>query len=134
MAEDLEKSSDEAVNMQPVNMERIREATMDDEEFMVELIDIYLDDSPTQISALRNAIEGRQGQAAASTAHRLKGSSGNLGADSLAAICRQVEEAGREDRAAEMPGLLKDIEQEFSRVKEHLSAIRRDAGDKGFRE
>ena len=71
---------------------------------------------------------------AASTAHRLKGSSGNLGADSLAALCRRVEEAGREDRAAEMPGLLKDIEQEFSRVEEYLSALRQDSDDKGLLE
>jgi len=129
MAEDSEKSNDQAVNL-----ERIREATMGDEEFMVELIDIYLDDSPTQISALRDAIEGQDGKVAASTAHRLKGSSGNLGADSLAALCRQVEEAGREDRVAAMPGLLSDIEHEFSRVKECLSAVRQDSADKGFPE
>ena len=129
MAEDPEKTSN-----QPVSLQRIREATMGDEEFMAELIDIYLDDSPAQISALRDAIEGREGEVAASAAHRLKGSSGNLGADSLAALCRRVEESGRENRVEEMPGLLKDIEREFSRVKEYLSAVRQDSDHKGFRQ
>ena len=129
MAEEPEKTSN-----QPVNLQRIREATMGDEEFMVELIDIYLDDSPAQIRALRDAIDSRQGEVAASAAHRLKGSSGNLGADSLAALCRRVEESGRENRVEEMPGLLKDIEQEFSRVKEYLSAVRQDSDNKGFRQ
>ena len=119
MAEDPEKASNH-----PVNVQRIREATMGDEEFMAELIDIFLDDSPTQIRALRDAIESREGEAAASTAHRLKGSSGNLGADYLAALCRRVEESGRENRVEEMPGLLRDIEREFSRVKEYLAAVR----------
>ena len=100
MAEDPEKTNDQAVNLQ-----RIREATMDDEEFMAELIDIFLDDSPTQIGVLRDAIESRQGEAAAFAAHRLKGSSSNMGADSLAALCRRLEETGREERIDEMPGL-----------------------------
>ena len=127
MAEDPEKTSNH-----PVNVQRIREATMDDEEFMAELIDIFLDDSPGQIRILRDAIEGREGEVAASAAHRLKGSSGNLGADSLAALCRRVEESGRENRVEEMPGLLKDIEREFSRVKKYLSAVRQDSDWKGF--
>ena len=129
MAEDPEKTNDNAVNLQG-----IREVTMDDEEFMAELIDIFLDDSPTQIRVLRDAIEGREGGVAASAAHRLKGSSGNLGADSLAALCRRVEESGRENRVEEMPGLLRDIEREFSRVKECLSAVRQDSDHKGFRQ
>ena len=129
MAEDPERTSN-----QPVNLQRIREATMGDEEFMAELIDIYLDDSPAQIRGLRDAIESREGEVAASAAHRLKGSSGNLGADSLAALCRRVEESGRENRVEEMPGLLKDIEREFSRVKEYLSAVRQDSDHKGFRQ
>ena len=127
MAEDPEKTSN-----YPVNLRRLREATMGDEEFMAELIDIYLDDSPAQIRVLRHAIEGREREVAASAAHRLKGSSGNLGADSLAALCRRVEESGRENRVEEMPGLLKDIEGEFSRVKEYLSAIRQDSDCKGL--
>ena len=129
MAEDPERTSN-----QPVNLQRIRKATMGNEEFMAELIDIYLDDSPAQIRALRDAIQGREGEVAASAAHRLKGSSGNLGADSLAALCRRVEESGRENRVEEMPGLLKDIEREFSRVKEYLSAVRQDSDHKGFRQ
>ncbi len=126
MAEDPEKTSNH-----PVNLRRLREVTMGDEEFMVELIDIFLDDSPAQIRVLRDAIEGREGEAAASAAHRLKGSSGNLGADSLAALCQRVEESGRENRVEEMPGLLKDIEREFSRVKKCLSAVRQDSDYKG---
>ena len=126
MAEHLEETNDQAVNLQ-----RIREATMGDEEFMAELIDIYLDDSPAQISALRDAIEGRQGEVAASAAHRLKGSSGNLGASSLAELCRRLEEAGRVNQVDEMPGLLKDVEREFSRVQGYLSAVRQDSDYEG---
>ncbi len=129
MAEYPEK----AIN-HPANLQRIREATMGDEEFMAELIDIFLDDSPAQIRILRDAIEGREAEAAASAAHRLEGSSGNLGADSLAALCRRVEESGRQNRVEEIPGLLKDIEREFSRVKEYLSAVRQDSDYKGFRQ
>ena len=33
----------------PINMERMREASLDDREFMCELIDIFLEDAPIQV-------------------------------------------------------------------------------------
>ena len=103
---------------EPVNIHHIREATMNDEEFIRELIDVFLDDSPRQLDALRRAVENRQVQDVAETAHRLKGAGSNMGAESLSALCGRLEEAGRQQQSEPMPAIFEQLDQEFARVKE----------------
>ena len=110
---------------EPVNLDHIREATLNDEEFMGELIDVFLDDSPNQLDALRQAVESSQAGRAAEVAHRLKGAGGNMGAESLTALCRQLEECGREQELEPMRTLVEQLDQEFVRVKEFLTNYRR---------
>ena len=109
----------------PVNIDHIREATLNDEEFIGELIDVFLDDSPNQLDALRRAVESRRGTLAAEAAHRLKGASGNMGAESLSALCHRLEECGLEEQLEPMQPLVDQVDQEFARVKEFLTEYRR---------
>ena len=99
---------------------------MDDEEFMLELLDIFLDDMPKQLALLRKAIESHDTDSAAKTAHRMKGSSGNVGADPLSDLCKQVETSGRNGEIE--PAVLKDIYAEWGRVKEFLTQVKQQAG------
>ena len=110
---------------EPVNLDHIREATLNDEEFIGELIDVFLEDSPKQLDALRQAVESSHVGHAAEVAHRLKGASGNMGADSLSALCRQLEECGRGQELEPMRPLVEQADQEFVRVKEFLTNYRR---------
>ena len=107
-------------------MARVREVSMDDEEFMLELLDIFLDDMPKQLELLRQAVQSQDADSAAKTAHRMKGSSGNVGADPLSDLCNQVEMSGR--NGAIEPTLLKDIDSEWGRVKEFLTQVKEQAG------
>ena len=111
--------------MIPVNLEQIRAASMGDDEFMEELIDIYLDDMPRQIQALRDAVENQDAAAAAATAHRLKGASGNVGADSLSALCRDIEMSSRQSRLDQLPKLVEAVSQEGDRVQAFLNSLKK---------
>lgn len=111
--------------MEPINLHRFREASMGDEEFMDELIDIYLEDMPRQLEALRAAVQSNDAAAAAATAHRLKGASGNMGADSLSALCHNVEISSRESKPDQLPNLLEAIGTESARVREFLCAVKK---------
>ncbi len=102
----------------------MREATMDDEDFMRELVDIYLGDTPGQLETLRRAVAAGDPAATGAAAHRLKGASGNVGAESLVALCLRLEQAGRENRLAEMPALFEEIRGEFGRVRETLEQMK----------
>ena len=110
--------------MKPINLHRFREASMGDEEFMDELIDIYLEDMPRQLEALRAAVQNHDGRAAAATAHRLRGASGNMGADSLSGLCHDVEISSRDNKLDQLPNLMEAIGTESTRVREFLCAVK----------
>jgi HPt (histidine-containing phosphotransfer) domain-containing protein len=110
--------------METVNVVHIKETTLGDDEFLAELIDIYLDDVPPQLELLRAAVARADAAAASSVAHRLKGSSGNVGAESLSALCNQIERAGRQSRVDKVSRMMPQIEEEFGRVRACLLRIR----------
>ena len=82
----------------------------------VELIDLFLGDTPAKIQAMQSAIARSDAAALRESAHGLKGSASNLGARRLARSCAEVEklaEAGKLAQAAEWFGKVTD---EYGRV------------------
>jgi HPt (histidine-containing phosphotransfer) domain-containing protein len=55
-------------------------------------------------------------------AHTLKGSSGNMGAARMAAVCAELEEAGASGDLGRALGLLARLEEELGRVRPALEA------------
>ena len=90
-----------------------------EDEFNV-LIETYLKDSSDRISYLRTAIGSSDPDAFAKTAHSFKGSSVNIGAPRLGALCLKAEEAGLENRLGDAGNVVDDIETEFQRVEQTL--------------
>ena len=107
-----------------VNERRIREASMADPEFLKELIDLYLGDTFQQLELLRESVAEGDCASVARTAHRLKGSSGNVGAEILMRLCNQMEHSGRDNQAQDLGRLYREIDQEFARVRGELALIK----------
>jgi two-component system sensor histidine kinase/response regulator len=59
----------------------------------------------TQVHALREATEGGDAPSVERVAHTLEGSCGNMGATRMAAICAELEEAGRSGDLAPAPAM-----------------------------
>lgn len=96
----------------------------DDPEFVGELVDTFIADSPAQLAAIRSAIAAGSPEELVRPAHTLKGNSVNLGAPALAAICRDLEaqaRAGSLDGAADR---LTAAEAEYRDVVEALGVAR----------
>ena len=70
----------------------------------IELIDIFLDDSPQHIEEMARCIEDRNLGGVRSAAHILSGSCSNFGASDLVERCTELRNACKED--AEKPLLL----------------------------
>lgn len=64
-----------------------------DRDFLAELVETYLADSPGLFRELRQAISEEDPATARRAAHTLKSTSASFGADDLAAQCRQIEAA-----------------------------------------
>jgi len=73
------------------DLDQLRNVCMEDSELMRELVTALIDDANQQISALRDAIERRDGTCCARLAHYVKGACANVGAVSMAALLKQIE-------------------------------------------
>ncbi len=107
-----------------INPDRLQEVAMGDDEFLCELIDLYLNDAPLQVEALRDAVSSQDGAAVLAAAHKLKGSCGNVGADGLVALCQRLEASGKASRLQELPDLLQQLSREFEEVNEALHSVK----------
>jgi histidine phosphotransfer protein HptB len=95
-----------------------------DSEFVIELIDIYLAETPKQIQTIASTLTTQSYPSLMITAHTLKGSSLNLGAKQLGALCLKLEELGRVGKSIPENTSTAEIEVEFENVKSMLIAYK----------
>ena len=87
-----------------------------------ELIELFLADVPPQLVALREAVEADDAHSVERIAHTLKGSSANLGATEMVAICSELEDVATSSNLSRTPQLLERLEGEFGRARMALEA------------
>jgi signal transduction histidine kinase/CheY-like chemotaxis protein/HPt (histidine-containing phosphotransfer) domain-containing protein len=107
---------------------RLAELAGDDSAIVVELIDIFLVDTPQILAEMRGGIATGRAEAVHRAAHTLKSSSASLGVQSLADHCGALEtlaRAGRLDQAADQ---LRQIEVAYEQIKRTLQEIRVESG------
>ena len=89
-------------------------------DILQKVVGLYLDNSPTLLQTLENAIDENMAAEVQVAAHSLKSSSANLGATELAALCKTLENMGRNcslDGAAEK---LAEIQERYELVSQEL--------------
>jgi len=120
-------SSRDAVLRDPVNLHalnNIRALSQDRGDALVrKVLNAYVDDTPHHLQALRSAITGRDPQVLRKAAHSLKSSSANIGAETLAQMCREMEALGRAEDTDSAAVILTDMELEYQAVRHTLAAI-----------
>jgi two-component system, sensor histidine kinase and response regulator len=90
-------------------------------DFVTELIDMFLRDAANQLVALHAAVAQENAAEMQCLAHRLRGSSANLGAMQMSALFAEFEELDAADNAA---AILTKLDNEFERVRVALEAER----------
>jgi two-component system sensor histidine kinase/response regulator len=96
----------------------------DDEAFLAELVDTFLEDSVTQLAAMRAAAADGDAEGLVRPAHSMKSNSANMGANDLAGMCRDLEAEARSGNLA--PGAAERVaaaEREFGLVSSELREI-----------
>ena len=77
-----------------------------------ELAEIFLADAPSQLAALRDAIDAGDADRLRRAAHTLKGSVGVFGAVALQTLAEQMEQAGRAGDLPAAGALAGDLDRE----------------------
>ena len=93
----------------------------DDPGFARELVDLFAEEAPRLISSMRDAARRGDHDELRRSAHSLKGSSGNLGATSLASRAHDVEQRAR---ASETDGVETTIEEIAALSERVITALR----------
>lgn len=115
-----------AATVASVEVPSLNPATMDgiDEigravgaDVLSELWQVFQSNAERSLALLRTAVLYRNAEALRRTAHGLKGSSANLGADQMAVLCLRLEQFARMGAWESVEPELRSLEAEFSRVK-----------------
>ncbi|WEF35477.1 response regulator [Pseudoduganella chitinolytica] len=105
-------------------LDAIRALSADKGEALLQrVIEAFVADTPTHLQTLRAALTDANTAGLRRAAHSLKSASANVGADSLAQLCKDMEQLGRNDSTAGAPALLAGMEREFHAVRLALEAI-----------
>jgi HPt (histidine-containing phosphotransfer) domain-containing protein len=111
------EASGDAVDMAVLNS--FEEAQGEGEpDLIVELIDLYLEDTPHRVADIREALAKTDGLSLQRSAHGLKGSSASLGAGQVAKLCEELELKANEVSFQEVALIVTRLEREFERVRE----------------
>jgi HPt (histidine-containing phosphotransfer) domain-containing protein len=77
---------------------------------------MFLDDARPRLTALEEAVLSDDAPAVERLAHTLKGSSANMGARGMSALCARLEAAGASGDLSQGPRLVERLKEEFARV------------------
>jgi signal transduction histidine kinase/DNA-binding response OmpR family regulator/HPt (histidine-containing phosphotransfer) domain-containing protein len=91
---------------------------------LVEMIDCYLEDAPTLVSAIADAVARNDAKQLHASTHTLKSSSATLGATSLSNLCQQLEAISRTGHIEAGQDKVPQLKAEYERVKAALQIER----------
>jgi HPt (histidine-containing phosphotransfer) domain-containing protein len=91
-------------------------------DLLAQVVQSYCDSAPRLLHTLRAAVSQGDAPAIQRTAHRLKSSSGNVGALTLVALCKDLAALGGANHTASATDILSAIEAEYQAVQDALEA------------
>ena len=99
-----------------VDLKEALETVGDDVDILRDAVALSLEEVPSELDALRQAVQGRDSKEVEAKAHRLKGVMGTLGGMQARDAGQQLETMGEQGNLAGAPESLKAFEAEIARV------------------
>ncbi len=124
---DEDSAMPEQAALDPETMAQLREFYRDERAVKLErLINIYRETSAESLTDLQRGVGEDNAAAIASAAHKMKSSSGNLGALKLASMLEVMEQNARSEQLLDAAAELAQINQEYQSVLAELDLICQD--------
>jgi len=96
---------------------------MNDVKIGSKIIRIFLEDTPKQINALKESIERGEVDKVSWYAHKIKGSSSNMGGIALSSVAAEMEIAGNEGQIEKITALMPEVEKQYELLIEQLKDV-----------
>jgi signal transduction histidine kinase/DNA-binding response OmpR family regulator len=84
------------------------------------ITDMFLQDTPRQLTDLRDSVQKGDSVRLVKVAHTLKGSAANLGAREMVRICDELQVLGEAENIGIAPSLVADLESQFGSVRDAI--------------
>jgi CheY-like chemotaxis protein/HPt (histidine-containing phosphotransfer) domain-containing protein len=115
--------STNGVELDSAALDNLRETVGGDDEFLVELVETFLEDAPQMLADMRKAAEIGDAPSLRLAAHSLKSNSAEFGAMSLSALCKELEMMGKDGHTEGALPMIDRADALFEAVKPALLAL-----------
>ena len=121
---ELEPKTNAMPALNPIRLDQIRELdTTGGNGLLHKILQAFLESAANSMLQLEQAMINRDADKLRQSAHALKSSSGNIGAESLSALFKQLEEAGRTGELAQAETLQENLQQHYQQVITEIKKI-----------
>lgn len=111
----------------PSAFDRLSESVNNDTAFLADILADYLDDARAHLRTMQEAVDAADAAQLERTAHSLKSTSETVGAEGLAAVCRNIETLAHKKKleaaAQRVPVAAKQFDAVASPLRERLDAL-----------
>ncbi len=97
---------------------------MSGEDFINELIDTFLEDAPKMIAEIKSALAANNVDTFRRAAHSMKSNAATFGASHLAALAKELEMLGKENKLHEIGDRLKSLDEAYESVRNELTGLK----------
>ncbi|HRQ40170.1 MAG TPA: response regulator [Chloroflexota bacterium] len=111
-------------SLDPAAIANLRDLVGGEPEYLVELIDSFLEDAPILLANMEKAVTEGNATALRLHAHSLKSNAADFGAKELAELCKQLEMAGKNGQMVGTAVLVSQSQAAYVRVQAALLALR----------
>ncbi len=110
------------IDQQAIENLRLLDPSNNDE-FLREIVGIFLDDTPQRIAELEQSLAANDVAKFTRAAHSIKGSSANLGAMALRIVAETLEHQSRKEGLGGLAPLIGAVKAEFARAQVELAKL-----------
>ncbi|HAX76834.1 MAG TPA: hypothetical protein DCY88_13575 [Cyanobacteria bacterium UBA11372] len=107
-------------SLSDIDWEYLHQMSENNEEFELELLQIFVEDTQVHLQGIKSAIASNNFQQFEREAHHIKGASANIGAASMQVTAEKLEQLARCQQVEGATDLLTQLEQIFQRIQAYL--------------
>jgi signal transduction histidine kinase/DNA-binding response OmpR family regulator/HPt (histidine-containing phosphotransfer) domain-containing protein len=123
---DVSEEAPDAADLDPKALDNLLAMLGGEFDYLVELIDSFLEDAPQLLSELDQHVQSGDADGVRRVAHSLKSNGADFGAITFSTLCKDLEMVGKSGVLNGVAGLVARVGSEYGKVEVALQTIRRE--------